>query len=644
MRNNFAHTIAKGLTMFTMIMLASFSAHAIVTVQVGSSYSDAGATASDNYDGDISTRIVTSNAVNTSHLGAYSVTYNVSDNSGNAATPAVRTVKVVDAQKPVITLVGDSNMSVKVGAAFTDPGATASDNYDGDISTKITTTGKVNTSTVGSYLITYNVSDSSSNAATPVVRTVTVSSADTTKPVITLINIAHVKVRWGKTYTDPGATAKDNVDGDISSQIVTSNPVNVWVPGTYTVTYNVKDSAGNAAVTVTRSVQVCLTTKTDEDDNSLYIMSPLTGSTYYATSNLTTLTFTASAPVDAESVEYSLDGVVIGKSSEAPYTVATEIDPTEIGWGEHTVTASATVSTSTTAVTAESTFTLSEVNKAEDSNDNGLADNPFTTLALDGDAWLSSVTVSDANAKRLTGMARFDGVSEASDAPVVMVLSGLGESVVSVNVPRELLNEDETGVAVVQVAQDLNALVGAEEASLLAPEPENVTLVKGGVYVEVTILTSSDNGETFEEVEDSRLASHPVTIEMQGVEPTEGSTLALYKHETFMSSDNLTGLELVAQEGAWNSDGVQTLTTEEDWMHVTLTSLSVMAPYETVVVKETEEETQTTTNAGCAGGSMDSMLARGASGDILILSFALLTLLVGGSKAAVKRARATQRP
>ena len=67
---------------------------ATVDIVIDSSYSDAGATATDQEDGDITSRIVTANTVNTTVLGTYTVTYTVSDLSGNAANPVTRTVNV----------------------------------------------------------------------------------------------------------------------------------------------------------------------------------------------------------------------------------------------------------------------------------------------------------------------------------------------------------------------------------------------------------------------------------------------------------------------------------------------------------------------------------------------------------------------
>src|SRR5688572_4707525 len=67
---------------------------ATVNLQIDSPYADAGATATDQEDGDVTSRIVVANAVNTRLLGTYTITYNVSDLSGNAAKPVTRTVNV----------------------------------------------------------------------------------------------------------------------------------------------------------------------------------------------------------------------------------------------------------------------------------------------------------------------------------------------------------------------------------------------------------------------------------------------------------------------------------------------------------------------------------------------------------------------
>ena len=102
----------------------------------------------------------------------------------------------------MITLVGDTEITVEVGSTYTDLGATASDNYDGDITADIVTVNNVNVNTAGQYVITYNVTDSSGNDASEVTRTVNVT--DTTAPVITLVGDTEITVEVGSTYTDLG--------------------------------------------------------------------------------------------------------------------------------------------------------------------------------------------------------------------------------------------------------------------------------------------------------------------------------------------------------------------------------------------------------------------------------------------------------
>ncbi|MFC5649940.1 DUF4185 domain-containing protein [Paenibacillus solisilvae] len=83
----------------------------------------------------------------------------------------------VDTNPPVITLLGDAEVELPLGASFTDAGAAAADGRDGDLSHKIIVEGSVNTGIVGTYTLTYKVSDSDGNAAVPVTRTVQVTGA-----------------------------------------------------------------------------------------------------------------------------------------------------------------------------------------------------------------------------------------------------------------------------------------------------------------------------------------------------------------------------------------------------------------------------------------------------------------------------------
>jgi len=89
-----------------------------------------------------------------------------------------------DTTAPVITLLGDNPMSLEVGSTYVEPGATATDDVDGDISADIIIAGDtVDSSSIGSYTVTYNVSDAVGNAAQQVTRTVLVSAAGSGTPI-----------------------------------------------------------------------------------------------------------------------------------------------------------------------------------------------------------------------------------------------------------------------------------------------------------------------------------------------------------------------------------------------------------------------------------------------------------------------------
>jgi hypothetical protein len=90
---------------------------------------------------------------------------------------------------------------------------------------------------------------------------VTLKGLDTTAPVITITGNTTIDVEYGSIYTDAGATATDTVDDDatLTASIVATGSVNTSVLGTYTITYDVTDTAGNAVQAI-RTVNVVDTT------------------------------------------------------------------------------------------------------------------------------------------------------------------------------------------------------------------------------------------------------------------------------------------------------------------------------------------------------------------------------------------------
>ncbi len=151
-------------------------------------------------------------------------------------------------------LAGDKLIYLTIGDRYEEPGATATDNIDGDITDKIVTSGKVDTSKEGSYQIKYIVKDKAGNLATATRTVIVKKPKDTIKPVIKLIGSNTLFINVGDKYRELGATAIDNVDGDITDKIQIVNGVNSSKTGQYTIFYKVRDSAGNLATAQEQSL------------------------------------------------------------------------------------------------------------------------------------------------------------------------------------------------------------------------------------------------------------------------------------------------------------------------------------------------------------------------------------------------------
>ena len=127
---------------------------------------------------------------------------------------------------PVITINGDNPISVELGSAYSDPGATAMDAFHG--STVVTSSSNVDTSAVVLQCYIYsNRQDGNTATATR-----TVNVVDTTAPVITVTGTNPATVELGGTYTDSGATATD-----LDTVTVTAGTADTSTVGVYTITY-----------------------------------------------------------------------------------------------------------------------------------------------------------------------------------------------------------------------------------------------------------------------------------------------------------------------------------------------------------------------------------------------------------------------
>ena len=142
--------------------VVTMNGDANLTLTVGDTFTDPGATATDAEDGAI-TPVADCN-VSTATAGTYTCTYTATD-AGGLSDTATRTVTVEEEEPPaptntapVVTLNGDASVTLEYGAAWTDPGATATDAEDGAITPVADC--PVNTSQAGTYTCTYTATDS----------------------------------------------------------------------------------------------------------------------------------------------------------------------------------------------------------------------------------------------------------------------------------------------------------------------------------------------------------------------------------------------------------------------------------------------------------------------------------------------------
>jgi len=166
---------------------------------------------------------------------------------GVAALSALTDDGYSDNVPPVITVTGSNPASVELGATYSDQGATAFDINHGN--TAVTTSGSVDTSSVGSYTLTYTATDLDGNTATA---SRVVNVVDTTAPVVTVTGSNPTTVELGAAYTDAGATATD-LSGTVT--VVTSGEVDSDTLGTYTITYTSTDASSNVGTAI-RTVNV----------------------------------------------------------------------------------------------------------------------------------------------------------------------------------------------------------------------------------------------------------------------------------------------------------------------------------------------------------------------------------------------------
>jgi hypothetical protein len=214
----------------------------------------------DPTEGDITSRMKTTSDVDINAAGIYYVTYSVNDASGNPATPVTRVVYVVvDQTAPKLTLLGKNPEVIEFdpnNSSYKDPGATATDNNDGDITSAIQVSGVVDVFKIGTYQLTYTVQDAQGNKSSSI-RTVIVQ--DTKAPVITnneikvIGGVKVVEVQLQSVFVDRTVGDDEYNNGTFGPKaVLIATPgdngdatVDTREKGTTTALYSMTDESGN---------------------------------------------------------------------------------------------------------------------------------------------------------------------------------------------------------------------------------------------------------------------------------------------------------------------------------------------------------------------------------------------------------------
>ncbi len=259
-------------------------------------------------------------------IGVHHLTAVATDGAGNIST-ATFNIMVVDTTAPVITAPASMTVAAidAAGAPVTYP-ATATDLVDGPVSVSGSpASGSI--FALGSTTVGLTAVDSHGNTATA---SFLVMVVDITPPVLTLNGPNTLTLNQGATFTDPGATAIDNVDGDLTVNIVEDGSVNTSRPGDYTLTCSVRDHAGNtASATRTVTVTPARTLLTVTVDSSLMLV----GST-----PLPTLTGTVSGLVPGDSVTVVYSTIATASSPVGMYPITADVSGSALVHYQVTVT------------------------------------------------------------------------------------------------------------------------------------------------------------------------------------------------------------------------------------------------------------------------------------------------------------------
>ncbi len=288
----------------------------------------------------------------------------------------------------------------------------------------------------------------------------------------------------------------------------------------------------------------------------------------------------SNSPLDTKPVIFTRsDSSAIGTANAAPFSV-TLADIASIT--TETITAASGSYLSDQPFHATSTFSVTQLDA--DADGNGLPDAPFTLPNLQpGDLWVASIEVPGGGVRTV--------LVTSLDTPAIKAVEPLGNAqttltyqdpaqqsrVFSVTAPAGLIGANERAVLVLEVADDVETLLGAVEAAKV-PSPMR-TLAPNGVYGVVSVLVKPSGASAYTAIDSARLALKPLTIEANGVAVNAGDNARFLSYPVQVVNAPSTGAQAQAALGAeWVATSNGT-TVGNGVMTAALTSSTMVAPF-----------------------------------------------------------------
>ena len=148
-----------------------------------------------------------------------------------------------------LELIGSKEITIYEGSTYTEPGFNAYNMKKKLVNEKVTTSGEVNTSQIGSYTITYKYGLSTKKRIINVVEKPQIAT------IIHLTGDKMITINVGSNYEEPGYSAVDAIDGDITDKVEINSNVDTTKVGTYRIIYSVVNS-DNVTTTEIRTIIV----------------------------------------------------------------------------------------------------------------------------------------------------------------------------------------------------------------------------------------------------------------------------------------------------------------------------------------------------------------------------------------------------